>query len=69
MKFKTEELTNYNEMQFFFQPKILLVIFPLQYKLLYALCTCKAGSVHGIYLMFKFFPTMWYAACLILIIK
>ena len=69
MKFRTEEITNYNEMQLLFQPKILLVIFPFQYKLLYSLCTCKASSVHGIYLMFKFFLTMWYVACLILMIK
>ena len=48
MKFKTDEITNYNEMQLLFQPKILLDIFPVQYKLLYALCTCKASYVHGI---------------------
>ena len=35
MKFKTEEITNYNVKQLLFQPKILLVIFPVQYKLLY----------------------------------
>ena len=37
MKLKTEEITNYmyNKIQFLFQPKILLVIFPVQYKLLH----------------------------------
>ena len=37
MKFKTEEITNYmyNKIQWLFQPKIWLVIFPVQYKLLH----------------------------------
>ena len=36
-KFKTEEITNYmyNKIQWLFQPKIWLVIFPVQYKLLH----------------------------------
>ena len=63
MKFKTEEITNYmyNKIQWLFQPKIWLVIFPVQYKLLHLhFVPCKAGSVHGIYLTFKFFATIWY---------
>ena len=51
----------YNKIQWLFQPKIWLVIFPVQYKLLHLhFVPCKAGSVHGIYLTFKFFATMWY---------